>query len=368
MTTDMSKIDKNLAVRKDLSLEGMDIYTPDSSPFELTGLPFRKKGEPFSRFPEDLDLSFNPNLVPLAARTVGVALRFASDTEKISIHAKVGEGGRLCQMALTGSMGFDLYVGKNHTKVFCKCAHFLYSENEYTCELFNVPKRLMREFTIYFPLCATVKSLEIGFTPGAKVLPPAPGEDPRPIVVYGTSITQGCCVSRPGMLYSNMLSRLVKRPVYNFGFAGNGRGEKVIAEKLAQIPDPAMYILDYDDNARPELLSKNLKEFILTLRQAHPSTPILALSTEPKSAEAFDPFDRDYASKERPLYDAIHKKVQQELREAGDENIYFLDGRQLYGADFDEFTVDGAHATDLGNYHIAHNLAVPVERILNRWW
>ena len=37
-------------------------------------------------------------------------------------------------------------------------------------------------------------------------------------------------------------------------------------------------------------------------------------------------------------------------------------------ADFEECTVDGAHATDLGTYRIAHALAPVVDRILNRWW
>lgn len=367
MSREIEKIDKNLGNNKGKTLEGMDIYTPDSPSFLLTGLPFRKKGEPFHRFPEDFDLSFNPYLSTLATHTAGVALHFASDTEKVLLHAKVG-GCNMTHMAQRGSMGFDLYVGRNHTQVFCKSSYFTSSETEYTSELFSVPKRLMREFTIYFPLYSSVKSVEIGLTPGAKVQPVTPFANPRPIVVYGTSITQGGCVSRPGMLYSNMLGRLLKRPCYNFGFSGNGKGEKVIAEKLSTISDAAMFILDYDDNARPALLEKTLKEFILTLRKNHPSTPIIALSTEPKSAEAFDPFDSNYASRERLLYTAIHEKVQQELREEGDDNIYFLDGQRLYGPDFDEFTVDGAHATDLGNYHIAHNLAPFAERILNRWW
>lgn len=367
MSKEIEKLDKNLEVRNENTLNGMDIYTPDSPSFLLTGLPFRKRGEPFHRFPADFDLSFSPHLPTLATHTAGAALHFASDTEKVFLHAKVG-GCRMCHMAQRGSMGFDLYVGKNQTKVFCKSSSFSPDDKEYSCELFSVPKRLMREFTIYFPLYSSVESVEIGLTQGAKVAPPAPFADPRPIVVYGTSITQGGCVSRPGMLYSSMLGRLLKRPVYNFGFSGNGKGEKVIAEKLSTISNAAMFILDYDDNARPPLLEKTLKEFILTLRKKHPSTPILALSTEPKSAEAFDPFDSDYASRERLLYTAIHERIQQELREEGDENIYFLDGQRLYGPDYDEFTVDGAHATDLGNYHIAHNLAPLVERILNRWW
>jgi len=129
-----------------------------------------------------------------------------------------------------------------------------------------------------------------------------------------------------------------------------------------------MYILDYDDNARPALLKETLAPFIRILRESHPDTPILALSTEPKSAEAFEPFDSAYASQERPLYNAIHQETDAAMRADGDDNIYYLDGRMLYGADFEECTVDGAHATDLGTWRIAHALKPLVERILDRWW
>ena len=294
-------------------------------------------------------------------------MRFRSNTTEVRLHAEV-DGRRMHHMALIGSMGFDLYAGNGLTQVFAKSTSFRYDVNEYTCTIFSSPNALMRDFTIYFPLYSGVKSVEIGLVPGSLIEEPTPWKDSRPAVVYGTSITQGGCVSRPGMLYSNILSRLLGQPFYNFGFSGNGKGEPQIAEKLAEIHDPAIYILDYDDNARPELLEKTLRPFIQILRESHPETPILALSTEPKSAEAFEPFDSVYASKERPLYNQIHQTVYDELRATGDNNIYYLDGRMLYGSDFDECTVDGAHATDLGSYRIAHTLAPVIDRILHRWW
>jgi hypothetical protein len=43
-----------------------------------------------------------------------------------------------------------------------------------------------------------------------------------PVVFYGTSITQGGVASRPGMAFTNILSRALDREVLNFGFSGNG--------------------------------------------------------------------------------------------------------------------------------------------------
>ena len=363
---DATKLDKNLsAIHTDM--EGLDIYGLDSEPLELFGFHWRKKGEQCRRFPLDMDLEFSQGVKMLSWCTAGGHLRFRSNATEIKLHAIV-EGGRMPHMAFVGSRGFDLYVGQGLTQVFARSTVHHADEDEYTATLFSSPNKLMRDFTIYFPLYSAVKMVEIGVTAGAEVLPPTPWPDARPIVLYGTSITQGGCVSRPGMLYSNILSRLIRRPVYNFGFSGNGKGEPETAYKLAEISNAAMFILDYDDNARPELLEKTLAPYIRILREKHPTTPILALSTEPKSTEAFEPFDASYASQERLLYTSIHQKVQDAFRANGDDNIYFLDGRMLYGADYEECTVDGAHATDLGTYRTAHALQPIVERILNRWW
>src|SRR5256885_13140974 len=41
-------------------------------------------------------------------------------------------------------------------------------------------------------------------------------------VFYGTSITQGGCASRPGMVHTAILGRRFDVPVVNLGFSGNG--------------------------------------------------------------------------------------------------------------------------------------------------
>ena len=59
-----------------------------------------------------------------------------------------------------------------------------------------------------------------------------------PVVVYGTSITQGANASRPGMAYTNILSRRLNVEFVNLGFSGSGRGEPEVAEVIAGIPNP----------------------------------------------------------------------------------------------------------------------------------
>ncbi|MEF9932226.1 MAG: SGNH/GDSL hydrolase family protein, partial [Bacteroidales bacterium] len=56
-----------------------------------------------------------------------------------------------------------------------------------------------------------------------------------PIVFYGTSVTQGGCASRPGMAYPAIIERKLNRETINLGFSGNGRMDKVMADKIATI-------------------------------------------------------------------------------------------------------------------------------------
>ena len=65
----------------------------------------------------------------------------------------------------------------------------------------------------------------------------------NPIVVYGTSIAQGGCASRPGLAWTNILGRKLDRPVINLAFSGNGKLEKELIELLSEI-DASLYVLD----------------------------------------------------------------------------------------------------------------------------
>ena len=73
----------------------------------------------------------------------------------------------------------------------------------------------------FFRLYNNVKWMEIGTPEGTKFTPLAIRPD-KPIVVYGTSIAQGACASRPGMAWPAILGRKLDHPLINLGFSGNG--------------------------------------------------------------------------------------------------------------------------------------------------
>ena len=63
-----------------------------------------------------------------------------------------------------------------------------------------------REYKLFLPLYDGVTKLEIGIDSNASIKKATPNTL-KPIVFYGTSITQGGCASRPGMAHTNIISR-----------------------------------------------------------------------------------------------------------------------------------------------------------------
>ena len=330
--------------------------------FSLEGLNWHKPGGILRRIPEKSFVSERVN--GLADNTAGVMLRFRSDTAvvKIQVKLKPWDETNSWLMPQSASAGFDLYIGSGLTKIFAGSTRCKFGSKEYEMEIFKTENGgVMRDYTLNFPLYSGVNSLKIGLSENAVIQLPPPWKDPRPVVVYGTSIQQGACASRPGMCHTNQMSRMLDRPFLNLGFSGAGKGEPEMAELLAEISDPAMYVLDYDANAGVTGLKATLTAFIDILRKKHPETPILLVSRLPMKHEFLTP--TAYVPSRRELTE-VHLNELARRREAGDKNIHFLDGSTLYGPDPSECTVDGIHSTDLGMYFIAKTMAPVIERIL----
>ena len=358
---DIKKIDKNMAFQNQTA-DGMDWYTVDDEHFVLSGLAWRKKGEAFRRLPFDVFVSNGVN--NLAWHTAGVMVRFSTDASEIRINTRIDKtkNARMDHMASVGSMGYDLYVGSGSDKIYTKSARFNHLLDEYNVTVFgpNAPKK-MREITIHFPLYSHPEFLEIGLSSGAQLADPSNWVDDRPIVVYGTSIAQGGCASRPGMAHTNIMSRMLNRPFINLGFSGNGRGEKEMAQAMATIENPAMFVLDYDANALVAGLEATLSDFIDILRDKHPTVPILLVSRIPFARDFGENFE---CSEEQFKYTTIHLNELGKRRAAGDQNIHYLEGSTLLGSNPLECTVDGVHPTDLGFYFMAERTAPVIGRIL----
>jgi lysophospholipase L1-like esterase len=244
-------------------------------------------------------------------------------------------------MPATGVSGVDLYV--NTEGGWRWLATGRPTETTNTAELVaNLPKG-RREFALYLPLYNGVSSVEVGVANDSSVSPlPRPTDRARPIVFWGTSITQGGCASRPGMVHTAILGRRLNLPVVNLGFSGNGKMEQEVAELVAEI-DAAVYVIDCLPNCTAAEVTERTGPLVAALRKVRPTTPIVLVEDRTYS-NAF--LVAAQANRNRTSRAAL-KEQYEKLVAARDKNLHYLSGDSLLGADGED-TVDGSHPTDLG--------------------
>lgn len=245
-------------------------------------------------------------------------------------------------MPATGVSGLDLYVraGKDGRWQWLTCG--FPKQQKDNLHSISLPTG-KREYMLYLPLYNGTTAAEIGL-PKTAVLekgPTRPEENRKPLVFYGTSITQGGCASRPGMVHTAIIGRKLEQPIINLGFSGSGKMDAAVVDLMAEL-DPAVYVIDCLPNMDAKMIEERTAPLVHTLRKARPKTPILLVEDRTYANAAA------YGSNQRNVTNrAAFKKEFDKLVVAKVEGLHYLKGDNLIGLD-GEGTVDGSHPTDLG--------------------
>ncbi len=348
MIKDISKIDKNFAAPSACHPTDAVFYDVKENSFCLFGV-FYREGF-YRRMPEQIAKSTSEGVYLLHTHTSGGCLRFLTDSPYVAISAKMPMGSPSIYMPPSGARAFDLSSNGKYVQVFTPPVPM--AEN-YDSVRF-LPSAELQEVTVHFPLYHDVRELRLGLKEGAKFLPIPKERVGKKVLFYGSSITQGGCVSRSGLAYPNILADRLGFDLVNLGFSGNAKGEDIMCDYIiAQNPD--VFVYDYDHNAPTyEHLEKTHERFFLRFREAHPDTPVIMLSA-PNARFEWDAFG--------PRRDLI-KKTFDAAKARGDENVYFIDGSTIFGEDWDLCTVDACHPNDLGHYRMAMTVKPVLEKLL----
>lgn len=317
---------------------------------------------PFDRLPGRAEGLVRDPIWNLSRHSAGLAVRFVTAAD--SIHARwtlTSPKLAMPHMPATGVSGVDLYVRGEDGK-WRWLAIGQPKEQTNTVKLVGPLPKGKREYLLYLPLYNGVSSVEIGTAKGQEIVkaPAYPAGHEKPLVFYGTSITQGGCASRPGMVHTAILGRWLDRPVINLGFSGNGRMEPEMAKLFAEL-DPAVFILDCLPNMGPQEVAERVEPFVHALRKARPSTPILLVEDRSYSNSYLVASSRDRNEKSR----AALKSAYQNLQKAAVPHLSYLPGEDLLGPDT-EGTVDSSHPTDLGFYRQAEVMAKSLREVLKK--
>ena len=255
--------------------------------------------------------------------------------------------------AQSGISGFSVYVRKDGADVF---VGLLTPDRQTEVEgSIDLQSSDRKEVTICMPLYNDVIKVFVGLDASAEVLPDTGYAYEKPVVFYGSSITQGGCASRPGSEYAAILSRRLRFDYVNLGFSGGAKGERAIAQYIATLPMQA-FVMDYDHNApTPDDLQKTHEPFFRVIRDACPDLPVVFISRP----------DSDRNEDNRKRFAVIRQTFENAL-ERGDKNVYLLDGASFFddAAGVNDPTVDRVHPTDLGFYLMARGMEPGLKEIL----
>lgn len=274
----------------------------------------------------------------------------------------------MAHMPAIGVSGIDVYIqGKDGAWKYLKSGFIYASRRKGEPSVGQIARFSLAPGTpvmVHLPLYNGLKSFEVEVADDAKVepLPPRRSGITKPVVFYGTSITQGGCASRPGLAFSHIIGRTLDVPTVNLGFSAHGCMEPAMADYLAQI-DASCYVLDclwnMDTSATPDRrpscagrhVDVNYEPLMRKLRAAHPNVPIVM-------AEQSDVFCRGMNAKGRIIH-ALYEKLKAE----GWQNLVYLSNKGMYSGDR-EGTVDGTHPNDRGMEEMAAAFGEAIREVL----
>ncbi|WP_392348520.1 SGNH/GDSL hydrolase family protein [uncultured Polaribacter sp.] len=310
------------------------------------------KESPYDRLPISYKEKVREPVWDLSKASAGITVRFHSNSTSINLKWTVLNDLDMPHMASTGIKGIDLYTKYNNKWRYVTTAGALVglktyqnksipadSINEY--ELIKNMSPDFREYKLFLPLYDGVTKLEVGIDSTASIEKASPSPV-KPIVFYGTSITQGGCASRPGMAHTNIISRKLDVDCINYGFSGNGRMETPIVELISEI-DAHFYVIECMQNMDSEQVSERVRPLVDMIRSNHPHTPIVLVENMMYTMAFLDQTIKTRLIQEN----AALKNEYDKIIKSGIPNIFYIKDNKDFLLD-NEGTVDGVHLTDLG--------------------
>jgi len=311
------------------------------------GLPWFGEDKPaLRRLPLRLKDRFRPPVWDLAQDPSGGRIRFRTDSTTVGLVAENPQFSNMHHMASVGENGFDLYVDREYVG-----SAWPDNSGRIAKEWRVGGERRMRDITLYLPLYKGVTVQELSLDPDAHLEPGRLYAVTKPIVYYGSSITQGGCASNPGGSCQALLERRLKADFVNLGFSGNGLGEPALAEAICEL-DPSCIVLDFWGNPSAEQYAAALPVFVDILRRKWSRMPILVTSPFYFPAEqSGGEVAREQSAKRLTARELVEKR-----RKGGDRRIWFVDGLKMLNREQTAGLVDGVHCNSLGFYFNALGL------------
>ena len=282
-------------------------------------------------------------------QSAGHSMRFVSNAPEIIVRYKITASKTQNIFPATAANGVDLYAIDSDGLWHWAAPHIgIPDSGNYIFSQLRANDnfhKLGREYELFFPLHNSIEDLQIGVPQGTlfNVFPIRPE---KPIVVFGSSIVKGEGASRPGLAWTNVLSRQLDRNVVKLVFSGNGILEKDLIEQVNQI-DARIYVFDgLLDLASAPLDSIHLMQSVIdaikVIRARHPQTPILCTEHAGYADGYLHPNRQSYAD----LSNRVLAAALNQLKGENINGLHLLTQKEI-NIQLDEMS-DGSHPNDIG--------------------
>ena len=303
----------------------------------------------------------NKGVVGHASKCAGICYRFVTDADELTFRWSLASATLgFPHMPATGVSGIDIYEQTSERSWRFVNWRFIMPRNypdRQTGNIYTIKWTSGRPCWVYLPLYNGITDFAVGVAKGKKIEPLAVRASgvTKPVVFYGSSITQGACASRPGMAFTAIAGRLGDFPVVNMGFSGSAYMESEVCDMLADI-DASCYVLDPLGNMDTGEVNARYEKFVRKLHTARPDVPIVLAAVC---------WEVDRPSPRVKAANAIYAKLKREdPREWS--NLHWISEDEL-AQDDGEYTVDGCHANDWGMIQMGRAYAKAVRVALRKF-
>lgn len=328
---------------------------------EVHGQGWTELNKTYVRLPDKAHGVVRDPVWDLSRNSAGLSIVFRSNAPEITVQYKVSGALNMFHMPSTGTSGIDLYATDGNGELrWCApvfTARFSQEQIEFDYRNLTYYGGDSYEYHLYLPPYNTVEWIRIG-VPESAALEFYPAETQRPIVLYGTSIAQGACASRPGNAWPSIVEREMPYPFVNLGFSGNGKLEKEMFELLSEI-DACLYIIDCMPNMTGlvDEIYGRLIAGVKMLRKTNDCPILLVEHSGYVNEVSNETRGNDYKATNEQL-----RRAYLDLLFSGVKDIYYLSHDEI-GLGMDGM-VEGVHPNDLGMRRQANACEYKIKEIL----
>lgn len=317
--------------------------------------------ESYRRFPQRYKGVLRDQVWEESLSSAGIAIRFRTNATRIAVRWSLREIDPLSNEAGSiGNDGVDLYRYASTGWQYVNTGKPKKKVNEFI--LLRNGGGGYKEYLLNLPLYNGIDSLSIGVNTTAEISKPVEKYlvEKKPVIYYGSSIAQGAAASRPGMAFTNILSRKLDIPFINFGFSGEGKFDLSVASAMSEV-DASLYIIDCTPNSKKEIICDSAIKVVRLLKEKRPLIPILLV-------EGFYYEDSYFNKDGLANIDDKRKELRRAfdlLKHSGVKGLYYKTGGGLIGYDH-EGTADGVHPNDVGMLRFSEQMLPVIKSVLKK--